>query len=58
MFLFLQLTSGVIIVFNYPHQLVGIFWRDLCDGFSIGEFIDFILDAGMLLDLRRSSHGA
>jgi hypothetical protein len=55
MFLFLQLTSGAFIVFNGPHQLVGIFWRDLCDDYSIG---DFAVDAGMLLNLRRSSHGA
>jgi hypothetical protein len=33
-----------MIVFNDPHKVVGIFWRDLCDDFSFGNFV---LGAGM-----------
>jgi hypothetical protein len=36
-------------VFNYSHQVVGVFWRDLCDDF-LGD--DFVLEAGMLRDPR------
>jgi len=43
------LTSSALIVFNDCHQVVGTFWRDLCDGFSVDAFV---LDAGMLRDLN------
>jgi hypothetical protein len=42
--LFELLTSSAMIVFNDPHKVVGIFWRDLCDDFSFGNFV---LGAGM-----------
>jgi len=55
MFFFLQLTSNAIIVFNDCYQVVGIFRRDLCDDFSVD---DFVLGAGMTHDIRRAPHGA
>jgi len=53
--LLLQLTSGGFIVFNDPHQVVVFSSGIISDGFSAGKFV---LDVGMLQDLRRPSHGA